>query len=153
MTILLKNDVDCFEFRILAYGSVDYAAELQLRNRVLREPLGLSLFDEDLSRDKSDIHIAAFLGSRLVGCLLLLPVNKTVLKMRQVAVDLSFRSKGLGGLMVAFAENYAQANGFQKIELNARETAVGFYQKNNYLVVGEQFFEVGIPHRKMQKFF
>ena len=71
--------------------------------------------------------------------------------MRQVAVDEAFRSKGLGGLMVDFAEEYAQKQGYKKIELNARETAVAFYLKHYYAVTGNQFFEVGIPHRKMLK--
>ncbi len=153
MTLSIENIFNHTEIRLITYGSGDYAAELQLRDRVLRKPLGMSLFDEDLTRDKADIHIAAFYDNVLVGCLLLLPVAENVLKMRQVAVDEAFRSKGLGGLMVDFAEEYAQKQGFKIIELNARETAIAFYERHNYSVTGEQFFEVGIPHRKMLKVF
>lgn len=151
MTVSTENTLHSTEIRLIAYGSDDYAAELQLRDRVLRKPLGMSLFDEDFTRDKADIHIAAFYDNVLVGCLLLLPVTESILKMRQVAVDETFRSKGLGGMMVVFAEKYAQNHGFKKIELHARETAVAFYQKHNYAVTANQFFEVGIPHRKMLK--
>jgi predicted GNAT family N-acyltransferase len=35
--------------------------------------------------------------------------------------------------------------------LHARETAVPFYLKLGYEVVGGQFEEVGIPHFKMEK--
>ena len=153
MIVSTENTLHSTEIRLITYGSDDYAAELQLRDRVLRKPLGMSLFDEDLTRDKADIHIAAFYDNVLVGCLLLLPVAENVLKMRQVAVDEAFRSKGLGGLMVGFAEEYAQKQDFKIIELNARETAIAFYQRHNYSVTGDQFFEVGIPHRKMLKVF
>lgn len=153
MTVSTENTLQSDEIRLITYGSDEYAAELQLRDRVLRKPLGMSLFDEDLARDKADIHIAAFYDNVLVGCLLLLPVAENVLKMRQVAVDEAFRSKGLGSRLVNFAEEYAQEHGYKKIELNAREIAIAFYQRHNYIVTGEQFFEVGIPHRKMLKVF
>ena len=153
MTVSTENILNLVDIRIITYGSDDYNAELQLRDKVLRKPLGMSLFDEDLLRDKADIHIAAFYENILVGCLLLLPVTESILKMRQVAVDETFRSKGLGGMMVVFAEKYAQNHGFKKIELHARETAVAFYQKHKYAITGNQFFEVGIPHRKMLKLF
>ena len=153
MAISSKRIPTLVDIRIITYGSDDYDAELQLRDKVLRKPLGMSLFEEDLSRDKADIHIAVFYDNVLVGCLLLLPVAENVLKMRQVAVDEAFRSNGLGGLMVDFAEEYAQKQGYKKIELNARETALAFYERHNYSVTGEQFFEVGIPHRKMLKVF
>lgn len=151
MAVSTENILNLVDIRIITYGSDDYDAELQLRDKVLRKPLGMSLFEEDLSRDKADIHIAAFYDNVLVGCLLLLPVAESILKMRQVAVDETFRSKGLGGMMVVFAEKYAQNQGYIKIELHARETAVAFYQKHNYAVTANQFFEVGIPHRKMLK--
>ena len=35
--------------------------------------------------------------------------------------------------------------------MHARETAVGFYEKLGYKVVGDKFTEVTIPHYVMEK--
>lgn len=40
--------------KIIAYGSGDYDQALALRDRLLRKPLGLSLYDEDLSDEKNN---------------------------------------------------------------------------------------------------
>ena len=48
--------------KIFEYGTDFYRRELNLRDKVLRKPLGLNLFDEDLSQDEKDIHIGALGG-------------------------------------------------------------------------------------------
>ncbi|MEO8175011.1 MAG: GNAT family N-acetyltransferase [Sediminibacterium sp.] len=35
--------------------------------------------------------------------------------------------------------------------MHARESAVGFYEKHGYKVVGDEFVEVTIPHFIMEK--
>jgi predicted GNAT family N-acyltransferase len=35
--------------------------------------------------------------------------------------------------------------------MHARDTVLSFYEKCGYQISGEQFFEVGIAHHKMQK--
>ena len=40
----------------------------------------------------------------------------------------------------------------KKIVLNARKTAVGFYEKLGYERKGDMFTEVGIAHFKMHKY-
>lgn len=137
--------------KVIQYGSLDYEREIQLRNRVLREPLGITLSENDLFQDKDDIHIAAFSDEALVGCLLLKPQPKALVKMRQVAVDPSHQGKGVGRLLVEYSEIIALQSGFEAIVLNARETAVPFYLSLGYQTEGERFQEVGIPHFKMRK--
>ena len=53
--------------REISYSSDDYRKELELRDEVLRKPLGMSLYNDNLEGDKNDTHIGAFLGERLVG--------------------------------------------------------------------------------------
>jgi predicted GNAT family N-acyltransferase len=72
-------------------------------------------------------------------------------KMRQVAVNAERQGEGKGRQIVEFAENWAREQGFQRIILHARESAVPFYLAMNYVVSGEPFEEVGIPHRFMSK--
>jgi predicted GNAT family N-acyltransferase len=78
-------------------------------------------------------------------------VNDVVVKMRQVAVDPHTQGTGVGRILVEASEAKARELGYAEIELNARETAVPFYLKLGYEVVGETFGEVGLPHKKMRK--
>jgi len=135
----------------IPYGSVDYKAELTLRNKILRIPLGLDLLDEDLSGEKNDVHLGAFDGDDLAGVLVLTKVDSETVRMRQVAVDESYQHCGIGTALVAAAEQEALSLGYSRMTLHARQTAVKFYEQLGYAVEGEPFTEVGIPHRAMSK--
>ncbi|MBD0374701.1 MAG: GNAT family N-acetyltransferase, partial [Flavisolibacter sp.] len=41
--------------------------------------------------------------------------------------------------------------GFDILIMHARNPVIEFYKKCGYTIVGEEFFEVGIAHHKMQK--
>ncbi len=137
--------------KIIEYKSIDYDRSLDLRHRILRLPLGLSLFEEDLASDADDVHIAAFANTKILGIMLLKPIDKETVKMRQVAIDDDYKASGIGTKMIAFAEKHCRENNIKKITLNARETAVAFYKKNNYKIVSDVFYEVGIRHFRMEK--
>lgn len=137
---------------LIEFASPEYDESVALRYEVLRKPLGLQFSVEQLSAEWSDMHLAAFdQQGRIEGILLLTPIDEQTLKMRQVAVSPSRQGKGVGQEMVAYAEELARSKGFSLISLHARETAVPFYLKLSYDVVGERFEEVGIPHFKMVK--
>lgn len=137
----------------ITYGSVEYQLEIELRSRVLREPLGLQFTEKELAKDVQDIHLGAFQDSQLVGCVILSPLNQHQVKMRQVAVDFKVQGQGVGRKLVKAFEIKAQQLGFSEIHLNARETAISFYLRLGYIVYGEAFMEVKIPHRQMKKIF
>ena len=143
---------DTLQIRELKYNTPDYGHELKLRDKVLRKPLGMSLFDENLEADKDDIHMGAFVNNKLVGVLILTRMNQNEVKMRQVAVVEEMRSKKIGSKMVAYAEQFSKDMHYTTMLLNARKTAVGFYEKLGYNKVGNEFLEINIPHFKMYKF-
>ena len=80
--------------KIIAYGSEDYDQALALRDRLLRKPLGLSLYDEDLSDEKNNYHLGIFRGPELAAVLVLIPRDSTTLQMRQVALPALFSTRG-----------------------------------------------------------
>ncbi|MFW6287603.1 MAG: GNAT family N-acetyltransferase [bacterium] len=147
--IILKSDK--LILKIIDYNSADYEEELKLRDEVLRKPLQMSIYNEDLSGDKTDIHLGVYIGNDLVGCLLLKELDNQTFKMRQVAVKPEYRGKGIGRKMVEYTENYAIENGYSKINLHARKNAIGFYEKLGYRIIGDEFLELRIPHHKMEK--
>lgn len=137
--------------KIIAYGSEDYEQALALRDQLLRKPLGLSLYDEDLSDEKNDYHLGIFTGAELDAVLVLIPKDRATLQMRQVAVRENRQGQHLGARLVAFAESFAATQGFTRIVLNARQTAEAFYHKQGYTTVSEPFLELGIGHVRMEK--
>ena len=72
--------------------------------------------------------------------------------MRFVAVAPERQSQGIGKMMTFEFEAETQRRGLKRVYLHARETAVPFYIKLGYEVFDEDFIEVGIPHKHMQKF-
>lgn len=139
------------EIRIIAHDSEEYMQELELRNRILRIPLGLDVYEDDLSKEGADHHIGAFLNGELAGVLVLTRIDDRTLKMRQVAVDEHLQGKGIGKILVEFSEALASREGFEKIVMNARLEAVPFYEKLGYEKEGGMFIEVTIPHYKLSK--
>jgi N-acetylglutamate synthase-like GNAT family acetyltransferase len=73
-------------------------------------------------------------------------------QIRSMAVTPAHRGRGLGRLIVEYLEQAARERGVKTVMLNAREGAVGFYDKLGYEAVspGPTLFGV-IPHVKMQK--
>ncbi|MCK9211945.1 MAG: GNAT family N-acetyltransferase [Ignavibacteriaceae bacterium] len=139
------------EIKHIAFGGAEHKKEIDLRYKVLRQPLGLNYTQEQLDAEKDEFHFAAFDGEKLAGCLLMKAIDKEEIKMRQVAVDEDYQGKGVGKGLVLYSEKYATENGFSVITLHARKTAVPFYEKLGYKIVGDEFTEVTIPHFKMNK--
>lgn len=73
------------------------------------------------------------------------------LKMQREVVDSALQGKGFGTQMMRFCEEYAIDNVFGAIYVHARDAAVSFYLKNNYIVEGDCFMEDMIPRLKMRK--
>ena len=136
--------------RIVAHGSADYDQIKQLRQDVLRTPIGLILSEKDIAGEDQQTLIAAFEQGRVVGSVLLKPLEASM-KLRQMAVADSHQGRGLGAQLVRFAEDEARAQGFAIIECNARITAQGFYEKLGWHITGEIFEEVSLHTIKMNK--
>lgn len=139
------------QVREIVYNSEEYLSELVLRDTVLRKPLGLSLFDENLADEEHDVHIGAFIHNKIIGVLIMTRLNATEVKMRQVAVDEDYRNRKIGQEMVFYSEGYSKKAGYTTILLNARKSAVGFYEKLGYETISDEFLEINIPHYKMRK--
>ena len=145
------EQIEKVQIKEFGFNSDEYRNELELRDKVLRKPLGMNLYDENLEADKNDVHIGAFINKRMVGVLILTGLNSKDIKMRQVAVDDDFRAMKIGTEMVRFAEEYSKKKGYSTMLLNARKTAVAFYEKMGYKKMSGEFLEINIPHYKMSK--
>lgn len=147
-------------FVSIAFNSDLYQESLLLRNRLLRKPLGLELTAQQLTGEEEQRHFglldneglnADSAPEVLVACVIAVPLTATHVKLRQMAVDDSRQRSGLGTRLIQCVEDELRKDGVGSIELNAREPAIGFYERLGYQPEGPRFVEVTIPHQKMVK--
>lgn len=146
-----SNFVLFMEIKQFETGTNEYEEMADLRMKVLLDPIGIPRSYIDPKREARDILIGAFENNRLMGCCILSHVNNNTLQLRQMAVDNTLQKKGIGAAIVLFAEGLAKEKGYQTLMMHARDSVLDFYRKCGYNVSGEQFFEVGIGHHKMEK--
>ena len=128
-----------------------YRQECDLRQRVLRAPLGLDLFGEDLTAERSQFHHGLFDGEKLVACAIAVPLSPQEIKIRQMAVDPAYQGRGFGRQLLEGIEAIWAAKAIRHLSLHARLSAEGFYAKLGFSRAGPEFTEIGLPHVKMVK--
>ena len=143
-----------FRISTIAHRSQAYEQAVRLRAAVLRHPLGLDFTQQELDDEAASHHIVAVEGDddgACVGCLVLLPIDAEVVRMRQVAVRDDRQRQGIGSALVDFAERSARALGYREIVAHVREPAIPFYARLGYERRGSRFIEVTLPHFLMGK--
>jgi predicted GNAT family N-acyltransferase len=140
------------DIALVPFGTPLYEEMKRVRDAVLRAPMGLSLEPSDLAGEETQFHIAALdEAGAVLGTVLLKPLSAETLKLRQMAVADGAQGRGTGRALVGFAERLGRERGFSRIELSARLTARGFYDRLGYLAEGGPFLETTIPHILMTK--
>ena len=135
------------------FGSTRYDELVELRYKILLEPLGLKFLDMHRDKEAGYLHIGCIenLDDRLVGGLILAPVDNEEIRMMQVAVDTKYQHEGIGREMVKYAEKRAKEAGFSKIVMHAMLSVVNFYERMGYKQERDIFEEKGITFAKMVK--
>ena len=129
----------------------EYAAELDLRWRVLRRPLGHGPEAVPFPFEAESLHLLALDGGRVIGCVLFHPEGPATGRLFQMAVEPDRQGAGLGTRLVRALELEVAGRGFREVVLHARDTAVGFYARLGYVSFGAPYVEVGIPHQNMRR--
>lgn len=135
------------------FGSSRYDELVELRYKVLLEPLGLKFLDMYREKEMNYLHIGCVesLDDNLVGGLMLVPVNDEEVRLMQVAVDSKYQREGVGREMVKYAEKRAREAGYSRIVMHAMLSVVHFYEKLGYRQEGDIFEENGITFARMVK--
>lgn len=137
----------------IPFGSSRYDELVELRYKVLLEPLGLKFLDMHRDKEAGYLHMGCVesLDDNLVGGLILAPVNNEEIRMMQVAVDSKYQGEGIGRDLVKHAEARAKEAGFSRIVMHAMLSVVNFYEKLGYVQDGEIFEERGVTFARMTK--
>jgi predicted N-acetyltransferase YhbS len=134
-----------------------YAGELELRFRVLREPLGRPRESVTFPFEAQSLHLVAVEEGpgAVVGCVLFHPDSAEGEppggRLFQMAVHPRLQGQGLGARLVRTLEEALRARGYVRVHLHARAAVVPFYERLGYHTCGEPYEEVGIPHRTMER--
>jgi GNAT superfamily N-acetyltransferase len=137
--------------KIIDHNTPQYQDMIQLRNEVLRKPLGLVFSAEELEKEKENLLIGAYEEDVMLGCCMLVEEGADTVRLRQMAVVNDLQGKGIGKALMNFAENLARDRGYKKITMHSRKNSVGFYEKMGYKRKGNEFEEITIPHYVMEK--
>ena len=135
------------------FGSSRYDELVELRYKILLEPLGLKFLDHYRAQEANYLHIGCIenLDDKLIGGLILAPVNDEEIRLMQVAVDTKYQGEGVGRELVKYAEKRAKEAGYSKIIMHAMLSVVHFYEKMGYQQAGDIFEENGITFARMEK--
>ena len=125
---------------------------LMFRWKILRKPLGMSKDSLADSIEDKSFHLMGIDDEEKVIASGRVHFNcENEAQIRYMAVDDSFKRKGVGTEIVKELENYAQSKGAIIMILNARENAISFYLSLGYEEVGPYQSDTGIPHKTMKK--
>jgi N-acetylglutamate synthase-like GNAT family acetyltransferase len=143
--------VNKLQFRIIPPFSPFYEEMVDLRMTVLLEPIGIPRSYIHPEKEATDVLIGAYQAYTLIGCCILTAIDENTVQLRQMAVAATVQTQGIGRQILSFAESVAREKGFTSLMMHARDSVIPFYQKCGYEISGNPFFEVNIPHHKMQK--
>lgn len=128
-----------------------YQFERELRNTVLLRPIGLPDYGWEM-KDNSSWHFVALDNEKLVGCVVLAPLDKEghTTQLMQMAVATSEQGKGIGRLLVEELLGFARLQGIKEVMCHSRLYANEFYQKLGFEIYGEVFYEADVAHNNMK---
>ncbi len=137
------------EIKEIKHNSNEYWELVNIRELILRKPLGLSFSKKELLNEHHQIHVALYHNNKMAGGLIL-ATNESLIKMRQVCISSHFQGNGYGKHLTKFAIYFAKEHGYTQVYCHARKSAIEFYTSLGFTTDGEEFLEVGIPHVKMR---
>ena len=110
------------------------------------------LLEADCKSEEAQRHFGMFnKNGELLACVIAVSLSLTQSKFRQMAVMEKWQGQGLGRELLQKVEEQLSLEGCENLILNARLSAKNFYEKLGYVSVGDEFYEVGLPHFRMEK--
>lgn len=117
--------------------ALEFEQYYQLRWTILRQPWGQALGSERDSLEQESIHrMILDENEKVIAVGRLEKSSQFSGQIRFMAVSFAAQGQGLGQQIIEALEHQAQKLGITDITLNAREDAVGFYQKLGYSLQG-----------------
>ena len=130
--------------------AADRAAAYEVRRRVFQDEQGVPAELEFDADDESALHVIAESGGQVVGTGRLV-MHADYAKIGRMAVLREWRGRNVGRALLDCLVEEGARRGAPLAVLNAQVQAIGFYARAGFAVIGDEFDEAGIPHRRMEK--
>jgi predicted GNAT family N-acyltransferase len=131
----------------------DFALYYDLRWRVLHKPWTTDRNSGKDEREEQAIHLMAWADGKLIGVGRLHFNSAEEGQLRYMAVEKEYSREGVGSVILRSLEARAGQAGATHIVLNARNSALSFYEKHGYCLVGTADTLFGsIIHLRMRKY-
>ena len=142
-----------YSVELIKYNSPKYHQACQLRYRLFFAEHNLPwnvVLDE---RQASYYHAAVIIQDYVIAYGQLVPHSNRIYQICQMVVEPKYQNKNLGKKILSTLIEIAKNRGAIAIILNARLTAVGFYQKLGFQTCGTEFpsTTTGVTHIEMYK--
>lgn len=95
-------------------------------------------------------HICVYEDEKALGCVRFY-VEDGKMRIGRLAVLKSARNKHLGAYLLELAEQEIKKSTYREVYLDAQCRASGFYEKQGYVICGEQHLDEHVPHVLMKK--
>ena len=131
----------------------EFECYYELRWRVLRAPWNEPRGSEVDDIEQDCFHVMATDGGKVIGVGRLQYNSNNEAQIRYMAVDDNYEGNGVGSSMVSALEHEAKRTEHELIVLDAREPAVGIYEKLGYKVKNKSYLLFdSIQHYQMIKY-
>ncbi|MBC8214358.1 MAG: GNAT family N-acetyltransferase [Candidatus Marinimicrobia bacterium] len=95
-------------------------------------------------------HFIVFQNKIPIGCARCRNLNNAI-KLERIALLIPYRKRGYGKFIVKYLIKFAQQQNPNSVYLHAQTYLIRFYEKLDFIAIGEEFKEDGLPHIKMVK--
>jgi len=130
----------------------EFKQYFNLRWRILRAPWGEPQGSEIDGIEQQCFHIMVIDNSKAVGAGRLQYNSGDEAQIRYMAVDKEYEGNGIGRMIANALEQEAANNHIRTVVLDAREPAVGFYQRLGYTTEKKSYLLFNeIQHYRMSK--
>lgn len=125
--------------------------EMMIRGRVFVDEQHVPSHIEIDQNDGTASHFVAYTDEGKPASCLRLVFYDTDVKVGRVATLPEYRGQGFAKALMQHIETLPEVQAKQRIFLDAQLSALSFYQKLGYRIVGDVFEEAGILHQCVDK--
>jgi predicted GNAT family N-acyltransferase len=111
---------------------------------------GGPLEDEPDAYDPTARHFVMVQADEVIGAARIYQPEAALTKIGRVCLLPEHRGRGLGELLMRELLRYAASHHAARVVLDAQCYAIPFYERLGFQVVGEEFLDAGIAHRRME---
>jgi predicted GNAT family N-acyltransferase len=147
----LNREASAMTFIEIGDWPLMQSAAQAVRTAVFVQEQGIAPEDEWDEDDATSLHAVLFdVNGQALGNARLLQPTANVAKVGRMAVLRDMRGRSFGARLLQALLLEARRRGNKEVRLSAQRTAEGFYASHGFVVTGEPFDEVGIPHVEMR---